>query len=86
MGRLIEFLKRLKSKVLRGREEAERIEKRRAGWHREIVRYKAMNLPKPGSQAARKDLSRFFKGKGKKASWYRKQIKRKVKVEEGSDA
>jgi len=37
---------------------------------------------KPGSKAFRQDLSKFFEGKGKYAPWYRKQIKKKVKVEE----
>ena len=47
-----------------------------------IIRYRVRHLPKPGSKASRQDLSKFFKGKGKYAPWYRKQIKRKVKIEE----
>jgi len=39
------------------------------------MRYRARNLPKPGSQASHQDISRFFKGKGRQAPWYRKQIK-----------
>jgi len=89
MGKLIEFLKRLKSEVLRGREatkEIERIEKKREEmmnkWRGQIIRYRARNLPKPGSQASRQDISKFFKGKSRQASWYRKQIKRKIAPEE----
>jgi len=46
------------------------------------MRYRLRNLPKPGSQASRQDLSKFFKGKGRQAPWYRKQIKQKIKPEE----
>jgi len=51
-------------------------------YKKDIIRYRVRHLPKPGSKAYHKDLSKFFKGKGKYAPWYRKQIKRKVKVEE----
>jgi len=47
-----------------------------------VTRYRMRHLSKPGSKASRQDLSKFFKGKGKFAPWYRKQIKKKVKVEE----
>jgi len=46
------------------------------------MRYRLRNLPKPGSQASRQDISKFFKGKGRQAPWYRKQIKKKVSPEE----
>lgn len=35
-------------------------------------------------QSIHQDISRFFKGKGKLASWYRKVIKQKVKTDEES--
>jgi len=47
-----------------------------------VTRYRVRHLSKPGSKAFRQDLSKFFEGKGKYAPWYRKQIKKKVKVEE----
>ena len=40
--------------------------------------------PFPKKRATHQDLSKFFKGKGKLASWYRKTIKRKVSPEEES--